>query len=107
MAGLFDEPEGKRRRDDGQARAIDAAQPWIRRARISIRLLAAERIPFIVDDLVAVVGTPQRKGQNRNNAVGALFAAMRREGVIEPTGKYQKTRRPEGHLRHVQEWIGR
>ena len=60
--------------------------------------------PFTADDVIAKVGLPDA-GTNRNNAVGAVFSAAARQGLIVRVG-YRNTRRVVGHARVVSIWAG-
>lgn len=98
----FDQARGRRM----ALAAPDLADGWLDRAGDELRILAGRGQPFIVDDLLEIVGTPRVKGMNANNSVGALFAKFRIEGVIVQTGRRLPSRRREAKGRYVAEWIG-
>lgn len=103
---LFDPRLGERVKARGLAQAGGAvrAWPWRVHAMEALRDLAALGEPFTADDVVGKVGLPD-SGTNRNNAVGALFSAAAREGLIVRVG-FRNTKRVAGHARVVSIWAG-
>lgn len=87
------------------ALAAEDVTDWAALAGAELDRIAARGLPFIVDDLLEVVGTPRAKGVNANNSVGALFAKARIEGRIVTTGRRLPSRRREAKGRYVAEWI--
>lgn len=104
---LFNLAAAEDRAHDGTRLAEDAGrvQEWRVRALEALDQLADSSRPFIADDLVAIVGLPD-KGLNKNNAVGAVIQGAARRGVIVHTGNYRRSARLSGHARVVAEWIG-
>jgi len=105
---LFDAAEASRAKAEGVGRVLDSgrAWPWKLRALDVLEDLAASGEPFTADDLVAVTGLPESSTPNANNAVGAVFNAVARRGLIVKTGAYRKSRRAVGHARVVAIWVG-
>jgi threonine dehydrogenase-like Zn-dependent dehydrogenase len=60
---------------------------------------------FTADDVIDVVGLPGESEQNANNAVGALFSAASRAGVIHRVG-VAHTSRHLGNGRALAVWQG-
>lgn len=104
---LFDLPAAHRAGEHGQelAATSDRAWGWAARAHDALEHLARTGRTFTADDLYAAVGLPDA-GPNRNNAVGAVFAAARKRGVIVKTGHYRPSKRVVGHGRIVAVWTG-
>ena len=96
---------GFARKEAGQRRAAIAASPWHRSALGLIAAMARGH-RFTADNVVAELGTPNDIATNRNNAIGALFTAARKAGLIEPDG-YRPSTRPESHGRVIAVWVRR
>lgn len=104
---LFDLGKGKSLRDQGEEQALTAAdEAWRVHFEMVVERLADSKRPFTSDDVVQVTGLPHRSSANRNNAVGALMAAMAHRGVIVKTGRIVQARRVLSHARELREWIG-
>lgn len=102
--------EARRDRDTKAARALDTPEvrEWKERARKAIDALAAAGRPFTVDAVLEAAGLPKgRVHMNANNAVGALFLAASRQGMIRQTGRRVPTTRRTNNGRYVAEWVGR
>jgi alpha/beta superfamily hydrolase len=97
---------GEQLRDQGQARALTAAEEWAEAARACIEWLADQGQPFTSEDVVALIGLPDPSatGSNRNNAVGAVIAGAARRGVIRRVG-YRNANRELLHAAVVAEWV--
>lgn len=93
---------GEALKEQGQARATDAAQEW-HDAATTWMFWLIPGTTFTADDLVLSVGLPNLSAMNKNNAVGAAFTAARRTGLIRRTG-WQQSTRPESHGRVVAVW---
>lgn len=91
---------GEALKETGQRRATEAALEWHEQALDWIRS-SADR--FTADDLVLSVGLPNVSASNKNNAVGAVFSAARRQRLIRRVDWTQSTR-PESHGRVVAVW---
>lgn len=104
---LFDLTAGERAKERGQleAEGADRIAVWKLEARDALAWLAARGEPFTADDLARLVGLPDT-GPNRSNAVGAVFSAAARQGLIRSTGHYRKSRRTLSHARVVAVWCG-
>jgi len=96
---------GQRRRDAGMATAETGprARVWRLDADQAMRALIRSGQPFTADDLVRAVGYLPDEGTNKNNAVGALFAAYSRRHEIRPAGS-AVTSRAAGHGRRMTVW---
>ena len=101
-----DAAEGRRRRDEGLARAADGKPEWSQRALEAIAFLARDRETFTADDLVERVGLPAGVSEtNRNNAIGAAFSTARLRRIIERVpGAEHYSQRPESHGRRIAVW---
>jgi hypothetical protein len=100
---------GKIARYEGEKRALEgeAAKVWRDGAERAITKLARERQPFTSELVTALAGLPQGGVRmNRNNAVGALMAAMAKRGVIVKTGRYVPSVRRSSHGAMLAEWRG-
>lgn len=87
-------------RDVGTGR-VDRADPeWAEAARQAIRRLAATGRPFTAEDVVAVVGHPDRP-----NAIGAAMLKAAKLGLIYKVGM-TKTTRGSSHARALPVWQG-
>lgn len=88
----------------GMAETARAASPdWWSRAVSAVRYLAATGKPFQAYDLVVVCGIEEP--DNPAKQWGALFAAMRKAGVVEHAG-YATSRRPTANSSACRQWIG-
>jgi len=95
---LFDLSEGQRRKQDGIALVTFHGSGWLNRARAAARAIAAKQGKVTSDEVLAVVGHPEREGLHRNSC-GAIF----QDPGFVLVG-YTRTRRPEGHARKIGEW---
>lgn len=83
-------------REAGQATALAAVTPWPELALAWVRQLPTGHT-FTSEDLTAAVGLPRGDvGTNRNNAVGAVMAAVSRQHLAHRVA-YVKAARPESH----------
>jgi hypothetical protein len=80
-------------------------QGWKASAWEVLQELAGSGATFTADDLVARVGLPGSGRPNDSNAVGALFSAAARDGLIVRTG-YRKAGRAASHARVLATWTG-
>lgn len=103
----FSLPAGRAARDAGAAQADSsaAADEWRPGAIAVLRELALSGQPFTADDLVERAGLPLQSETNANNAVGALFSAASKKGLIERMGDTQ-SKRVAGHARRLSVWRG-
>ena len=98
---------GEELRDQGMARALEAAAEWRELARDALEYLADVGRPFTSEDLVALVGLPHPHATeaNRNNAVGGLIAGAARRGRIRRVG-HVNARRTPSHAASLAVWEG-
>lgn len=92
--------------DEILAATAKAVPTWTDRAHRAIDQLAATGRPFTADDITRLIGLPRPdEGVNRNNAVGAVFRAAARRGVIVRVG-FTQSGRTRSHGRVLAEWQG-
>lgn len=82
--------------------AEDAWKVW---AFHCIEQLAAAGEPFTADD-VHMMLEPYGVNTGSDNAMGALFARARRQGLITTENQYRPSQRREAHRRMVRIWKG-
>ena len=98
---------GMKRAIEGQDRALSAQPAWRERAETALADLIASGEPFTSEDITTTVGLPKgRIESNGNNAVGALVAHARREGLIQSAGR-RPSRNPRSYGAMIVVWIGR
>lgn len=96
----------------GQARAIAAASmtykqhfdnaiDYLCNANLAMGVPFG-KTTFTIDDVIDLIGLPA-KGQNKNNAVGALMAGASKRGLIRAVG-YTESTRAGSHGRAVRLW---
>jgi hypothetical protein len=91
-------------RDSGIAQVLDHADGWARQTIESgIRGFASTGDPFAADDVVELL--PALPPGTSPNVIGAVFAALAKQGELRHVG-YRKSRRPESHRRVVSVWVG-
>lgn len=96
--------EAERRRDDAIARSgWNANDRWWAAAREEV-ILAAIQLPEFTTDVVWRGLDSRGLKTHEPRALGAVMKAMAKAGVIEPTGRWEKSRRPEAHARPVMVW---
>jgi hypothetical protein len=99
---LFDHAESQRRAEEGMERAASAAPPSYSEIGIlCLRKLAHDNLTFTADDWweaferrCLVYGLDPSRNRD---ASGAVFQRAYREKIIQQTGMYQKSKRPEAH----------
>jgi hypothetical protein len=97
---------GEQLKQDGMSLAAQAAADWLDDAWLALVELVRTGRDFTSEEVVERVGLPRgTPGTNRNNAVGALFAAAAREGIITRVG-FRKAVRPDLHARLLTVWRG-
>jgi len=98
---------GMQRAIEGQGLALSAKPEWRSRAEVALSDLIASGEPFTSEDITLVVGLPAgRIESNRNNAVGALIAHARREGLIQSAGR-RPSRNPRSNGAMLEVWVGK
>lgn len=110
MFTAFAEEVARRNRERGETwrdAALDRLQSanaaWCDSVVAAIRAMPIAAA-FTTDQLWAALGE-NRPPEPR--AMGAAIRQARREGLIWPTGTYQKSERPECHARPVPLWMRR
>lgn len=88
-------------RDQGAAKAAQAAGDWSQRAADTIRQLAATGRPFTADDVTAVCGDPD----GHPNAVGAAILRAAKTGLIYKVGT-RAASRVKSHKAALFVWQG-
>lgn len=89
----------------GMAETVRATSgDWWSRASAAVAQLAREGQPFQAYDVVDRFGVEEP--ENGAKQWGALFAALRKAGVIEHHG-FTTSRRPTANGSACREWIGR
>ena len=99
---IFDIAE--RKKNEGmEASYLNADTDWKRAARDRVHQLAETRQYFTADDVIECL---DEKGivTGNNSALGAIFKAFARSGIIKPTDTYKKSRRPSRHRAPIQVW---
>lgn len=95
---------GDHRRDRGMGLAEGAVAPeWSEKANREVETLAGLGVPFTADDLIEAVGMPE----GHPNAVGPVFAAASRRGLIEQVGWRKAAGRASQQSRRLAVWRGR
>ncbi len=99
--------EGLIGKQEGQAKALLPYDEWQSAFCKEVGTLAATRLPFTSEDVVAVVGLPSGEiGKDANNAVGAMMTSLAKQGVIRKTGRRVQSKRPSSHGAELTEWSG-
>jgi hypothetical protein len=102
----FDVAMAETERDRALRRVERAADPdWTRHVeRVVARI--AQRLPtFSTDEVWAALDESYSTHEPR--ALGAIMVDMARRGIIAPTDRTVKSRRPECHRRDVRVWRSR
>lgn len=88
---------------DAALAAVERGAPagWLHLAGEAIREVAATGRPFTTDTIWDRVGKPPEP-----RAMGAAIRAAMKAGLIEATGGYEQSSRPEAHARPVKVWRG-
>lgn len=96
--------EAERQRDEAVARAeANANERWWMAAREEV-ILAAIQLPEFTTDTVWIGLNSRGVSTHEPRALGSVMKAMAKAGIIEPTGRWEKSRRPEAHARPVMVW---
>lgn len=100
--GLFDARLARKEKADGMERAsYHADEKWKAAVLDAIKTLAASGREFLSDDVRALCGDPPFG--TSPNAMGSLFNAAARAGVIEFVG-FGRSARVCGHSNTVRRW---
>lgn len=83
---------------------VDAAASatWKEQALDAIAYLATTRDFFCADSVWKILETPKEP-----RALGAVLSYAARQGLIEPTDRYEKSQIPEQHRRPLRVWRSR
>ena len=102
QGSLFDVGEGDRRRDVGMARADGAADPdWVAEAEAAV---GSFRQPFYTDDVWEILDAAGVPFPREGRALGPVMLRFYRAGLIEPTGEWDRTKRPGCHRAPMRQW---
>lgn len=109
LPSMMRTPEGDRqrrqRRDEGIDRAAMGAPPgWVERALAAVAKTSRVMDEFTTDDVrwvfdVWYEGSSYQPRDGR--AWGAVMRTAIGRGLVEKTGEYRQTRRPEAHCRPI------
>lgn len=95
---------GEEAKQEGIDRADRAADPlWKKRALQIVQGLAARREEFTTDAVWSHL-EHMGLGVREPKALGAIIQQAARSGMIESTGRYVKSVRPECHARPIPVW---
>jgi hypothetical protein len=104
MADQLELAEALRDTSEGMANTAAAASPdWWSRAERAVLFLAREGQPFQAYDVVLRYGMDEPA--NPAKQWGALLGALRKAGLIEPSG-YAQSKRPTAAKSAVRTWQG-
>jgi hypothetical protein len=99
---LFDYAEAERRKEEGIERvSTGTSADWVRDAIETIRTKFHIGETLTSERLRAAVG----KKPHHHNAVGAALNHAARAGLIQKTGLWIKSQRPEAHGRELRQWV--
>jgi hypothetical protein len=85
------------------ARAKQAADPGWYRAAVSAVLMCSELgVPFTSDDVW--VRIPEEFRTKEPRALGSVMRLLSEQGVIEATGQWRESSRPQAHARPMRVW---
>lgn len=93
-ADLFDTPEARRRKEEGQRIAADNSGDWLERARSIAVIIARGKGHVTSDDIWATCPPPV----GNENAMGSVF----KQGFIPVD--YVQSQRPSAHARMIRRW---
>ena len=93
---------GEKLRDEGIARADGSLDTWTRSCwQTAINYWASTGLPFGADEC-RELGVPEPTSPG---AIGAIFMANSRAGIIQPAG-FVQSRRPSRHASWQRQWVG-
>ena len=102
---LFDYLEGQRLAEQGMTAAIEhAGTEWEQAADQAVRTVARLRVTFTADDVWDYVFHHHLPEPPNRAALGAVFKALSRAGIIRQTGEWRNSQRPETHTRPLRVW---
>lgn len=101
---LFDPPTGEDLRDEALDRVeANTDSGWMGHAAIAIGRIPP-RWNFTTDDIWAALAEVGVGAPHEPRAMGAAIRAAAHAGLIESTGVYLKSTRPEAHARPIPVW---
>ena len=96
--------DGATLKNIGTEAALHAFPEWQTRAQEAAVLLLSRQSSITSEDVTDLVGFPrQGRTSNANNAVGAVFLALRTMGLIRRAG-FAPARNPQAHNRLLARW---
>ena len=99
---IFDQAE--RQKQEGiEVSYRNAESVWKKAATARLRWLA-ENCQEFTSDQVVIYLDEQGITTGNNSALGAIFQAAARMGLIQPTGYYKESTRPKRHQAPVRIW---
>ena len=102
---LFDYAEGLRLADEGMIAAIEhAGDTWRDQAETAVRTVARMRLTFTSDEVWDFMQSHNYPEPPNRSALGAVFKALGKAGVIRVTGEWRNSARPETHTRPLRVW---
>ena len=104
---LFDALAAIKARDQAIAQVERNADPmWKHNAWTVILMFARSGEPFTTDDVWEYMHQNGMETPREPRAMGAVIANACRDRIIESTGRYVQSQRPECHRRPVRVWRG-
>jgi len=98
--------DGRRLADEAIGRARFAADPAWYEAAVSAVIMCSEvGEPFTADDVWARIPDDLRTREPR--ALGSVMRSLAERGVIEATGGWRESSRPQAHGRPMRVWRSR
>lgn len=98
--------DGRRLADEAIERARSAADPdWYQAAVSAVVMCSEIGVPFTADDVWARIPSHLRTKEPR--ALGSVMRALAERGVIEATGGWRESSRPQAHGRPMRVWRSR
>lgn len=100
---VFDQAEQKKQQGI-EVSFRNASSVWKDAATKRIQYLVKHRREFTSDDVVIYLDN-QGIVTGNNSALGAIFQAFSRAGLIQDTGRFKESVRPSRHKAPVRIWI--
>tara|TARA_R100000808_G_scaffold1155_1_gene5430 strand:+ start:3616 stop:3963 length:348 start_codon:yes stop_codon:yes gene_type:complete len=100
---IFDQAQSDEARDTGIKQAEqNAGSEWAKIALDALVRTALEKQEFIVEEVWKNI--PNDFTTHENRAIGAVITRGKKEGIIEPTGRYKKSSIRQHHSTPRQIW---
>ena len=99
---VFDQAERKKQ-EGMEVSYRNADSIWKESAKERIRWLAANTTEFTSDDVIEYLDAKGITTSN-NSALGAIFQAAARVGLIQPTSNFRESLRPSRHQAPIKVW---